>query len=82
MIPRFVFFLVKVSYHHFLSVSIGWSKFKMLRKAAHKGGSILLHPRQAEGYGDGIVYLLHLFRVQPPHVLPQAALVDGADLLQ
>ena len=32
--------------------------------------------------GNGIVHLRHLVFVQMPHVLPQAALVDGANLLQ
>ena len=38
--------------------------------------------RQAESYGDGVVYHGHLLVVEPAHVFPEAAFVDGADLLQ
>ena len=30
----------------------------------------------------GVVHLVHLGLVQPPHMLPQAALIDGPDLFQ
>ena len=46
------------------------------------GGKISLHSRQTEGYSDGTVHLLHLLLAESSHVLPKAALVDGADLLQ
>ena len=55
-----------------------FDNLRPLRGAA----KVLLHPRQAEGDGDGVIHLLHLLRVQPAHVLAQAALVDGPDLLQ
>ena len=37
---------------------------------------------KAEADGNGVVHLRHLVFVQMPHVLPQAALVDGANLLE
>ena len=37
--------------------------------------------RQTEADGNGIVHHGHLLFVQPPHVLPQTALVNGSDLL-
>ena len=37
---------------------------------------------QAKTDGDGIVYQRHLAVIQTTHMLPQAPLVNGADLLQ
>ena len=37
---------------------------------------------KAEADGDGIIHLRHLLLVQMAHVLPQAALIDGTNLLQ
>ena len=38
--------------------------------------------RKTEADGNGIVHHSHLLFVQMPHVFPQSALVDGADLFQ
>lgn len=37
---------------------------------------------EAKADRNGVIHLVHLRLVQPTHVLPQAALVDGPDLLQ
>ena len=37
---------------------------------------------EPEAHGDGRVHLVHLGAVHPAHPLPEAFLVQGADLLQ
>ena len=46
-----------------------------------RGAKSLPRLRQAEADGEGIVYHGHLAIGQMAHVLPEAAFVDGADLL-
>ena len=38
--------------------------------------------RQAKADRNGVVDLIHHGRIEPAHVLAQAALVNGADLLE
>ena len=48
------------------------------------GGSILHCPvvMESKAHSDGLIHLVHVFLVQPAHMLPEPLFVDGADLFQ
>ena len=46
------------------------------------GASFRFALRQAKADRNGVVDLIHHGRIEPAHVLAQAALVNGADLLE